>query len=289
MLLSSTAADERTTKHMAAVQMAWAEGACGRSWPAVTSQQNHMWGKVGANSSDPIEQNAVEHAQMYSLLMLPMTAEPCCIALSVVLRLIALTDDHSEHTVINENGSPLLRKMVDTFRQWRSKRAWNSLDAVIGCAMCNELMRELQLYRGQLSYRPTTIPEWYSFISLRAVMLAIHSIVEMAASMGDMPVSPHHFELAQMAAVISHDLLDQRYNVSKGVCLSSIHTLSTAMPKGGCHERVADCLVLLSVHILLADLAHSSLCSASVEDLGSHVNMDNICITKRPRLTKVWP
>ncbi|KAM3548634.1 hypothetical protein MY1884_009098, partial [Beauveria asiatica] len=38
----------------------------------------------------------------------------------------------------------------------------------------------------------------------------------MAVSMGDMAVSPHHFELAQMAAQISHDLLDERYDVSKG-------------------------------------------------------------------------
>ncbi|KAM3448321.1 hypothetical protein MY3296_007928 [Beauveria thailandica] len=184
--------------------------------------------------------------------MLPMTAEPCCIALSIVLRLTALTDDHSKHTILKENGSPLLREMVDTLRQWRSKGGWNSLDAVIGAAMCNELMRELQLYHGQMNYRPTTIPEWYSSVLLRSVMLAIQPIVEMAVSMGDMAVSPHHFELAQMAAQISHDLLDERYDVSNGVCLNSIYALSAAMPKGGCHECVAECLVLLSVHILVA-------------------------------------
>ncbi|KAJ6440241.1 alb1 domain-containing protein [Purpureocillium lavendulum] len=251
-LFSTTAPNDGALADVKAVRMAWKGGGTGRSRPMTDASHRRLCARFGVSwdGKDPLQLCVVEHAISYTFIMLCTTTEDVCIQLGVALGLTAFTDDHDKGTHVD--GSGIESKVVDALRKGLQSKARHCFDDVINTSQLNEVMRELQLYSNVLAHREPAVCSWYNYVMNRAAMVAIHPIVELAASIGEKPIPPHHHGLAIVGATIAHDLCDLRYDITKGVCLNSVYVLGTALPSGHCPECIAECLVPMIIHSLLS-------------------------------------
>ncbi|RDI58965.1 hypothetical protein [Nocardia pseudobrasiliensis] len=249
-VLASAGRDERDSEAVRAVRTEWQGGGIGRSRTMPLPIQQGLLASHYSGSANAREINVVEHGITYTHVCLPMRADAICHALGVSLGLTAFTDDHELDGICSPSG--LLAYVIDTLRDGLASGARHCFDAVIGCAQVNELMIELH-HQGIVAHRPDSVESWFDYALTRSVMFAIHPITELAASLGDRPVAPHHYALADMGATIAHDLCDLRYDVSNGMCLNSIYALETALGDDSCAECVAECLIPMITHCLLSE------------------------------------